>query len=365
MTIALVHYTYPPVVGGVERVLRDLQSVLQKNGHQADFLPKHHPLLSGTHQPDRPMASPYEVIWVHNVMTMPFDLTLRSHLMSLAANPLFTQKTRLFNSIHDVATQSPAYASMPDETRVELDRFQGEWTHIAVSKEVAQTFHKATQQSASVIPNGIDPATILELTPRIAALAERHDWWCNEIVLLLPARLVPRKRIEDAIHLVETLNASGTKVHLLLTGAFDPHAPNNSPSADYARWLHQRILSSPAAQNIHHLASESPLTPEDVSSLYRICDSVILPSDHEGFGLPALEAALFSKPLLCKPIPTLQNLPGTQPLDLHPDRNHAAVEFIKDLTRDPRLKARKSVLSEHRWQSIYDRAIAPLLTPAN
>ena len=165
--------------------------------------------------------------------------------------------------------------------------------------------------------------------------------------------------------MVECLHAHETPAELLITGALDPHIGAGSPSANYANFLETRIADSCVSQHLHLLGKTGPLSPKDMTSLYQVCDAVILPSESEGFGLPALEAALHNKPFLCNAIAPLENLPGTTPLDLHAPDARDAVKFLQDLMRTPTVRARKSVLSEHRWQSIYERAIAPVIVPAN
>jgi hypothetical protein len=96
-----------------------------------------------------------------------------------------------------------------------------------------------------------------------------------------------------------------------------------------------------------------------------VCDAVILPSESEGFGLPALESALHGKPFLCNPIDPLQGLPRSVPLDIDSRNQQLAITFIQNLALEPALRARKSVLSEHCWQSIYERFIAPVILAAN
>lgn len=362
MRIGLLHYTYAPVVGGVERVLGDLHILLKSNGHEAELIQPDHPLRAGLLEIKT--LPHFDVLLIHNVMTMPFDLPLRSRLMALAQSDEHCQKTRLVNWVHDVASVSPSYSSLSREVRSQLNHFEGPWTHVAVSKEVAQDFHHATGHCASVIPNGIYPSATLQLTSRIANFAEMNKWWPHSVVLLLPARLVRRKRIEDAIRLVEVLSSTGTPADLLITGAIDPHTDAGSASASYGEFIEKRIGASPARRHLHLLARDCPLSPQDVTSLYQLCDAVILPSESEGFGLPALESAIHGKPFLCNPIGTLSRLPGTTPVDLLAPNPESALTFIKKLAQSPPLRARKSVLSQHHWQSIYERAIAPLILSA-
>jgi glycosyltransferase involved in cell wall biosynthesis len=76
MRIAILHYTKPPVIGGVERVIRDQANALIERGHDVVVLTR-----VDSHQ-----ALSAEAVIVHNVFTMPFDLDCDRSLES--ADPL-------------------------------------------------------------------------------------------------------------------------------------------------------------------------------------------------------------------------------------------------------------------------------------
>jgi glycosyltransferase involved in cell wall biosynthesis len=49
---------------------------------------------------------------------------------------------------------------------------------------------------------------------------------------------------------------------------------------------------------------------EELESLYALADCLVLPTLHEGFGLPVLEAMARSLPVACSDIPALREVAG-------------------------------------------------------
>ena len=108
MRIALVHYTAPPTIGGVERILAEQQQALSQCGHEVSlYWGKAEQVL-----PQLQQALPeLHAVLVHNVFTMPFDLALTAGLRQMAADT--AARVRWVNWVHDVAAINPHYAHLP------------------------------------------------------------------------------------------------------------------------------------------------------------------------------------------------------------------------------------------------------------
>lgn len=53
------------------------------------------------------------------------------------------------------------------------------------------------------------------------------------------------------------------------------------------------------------------LSSEELDSLYAIAGCLVMPTLHEGFGLPVLEAMARSLPVVCSDIPALREVAGS------------------------------------------------------
>ena len=88
MRIAILHYSKPPTIGGVERVLGEQASALVSLGHEVEVFTRH-----------EWKATQWDVVIVHNVFTMPFDLAWTQELIKLTET---RPDIRWVNWVHDV-----------------------------------------------------------------------------------------------------------------------------------------------------------------------------------------------------------------------------------------------------------------------
>ena len=352
MRIAILHYTLPPVIGGVERVIRDQAPALEALGHEVEMFDrsadalvrsritealapasegvrtpssasngarapspaKQEPLLSGRGRPHsdkkadegvRPPSVSFDAILVHNVFTMPFDLEWTRELRELAAA---TPHIRWINWVHDVAAVNPHYAHLPwsQPDHALLSKPVPNAVNITVSEVRRQDYTQATglpQEEIHVIPNGLDFAAVLGLTPRIASLG----LWDRQLILVHPARLIRRKNIELGLRVTASLRDAGCDVIYAITGAPDPH---QADGIAYHQELKSLVASLGIASHVLFLGEEIPMSDEDVRSLYAVADALFFPSTGEGFGLPLLEAAAHRLPVFCSDLPVHREVLG-------------------------------------------------------
>jgi glycosyltransferase involved in cell wall biosynthesis len=100
------------------------------------------------------------------------------------------------------------------------------------------------------------------------------------------------------------------------------------PEARHRLGLRPEVLTLPAVD-------EALLAP-----LYGGADALLLPSLHEGFGLPALEAMASGCPVLAARAGALPEVVGDAGLLLAPDDAQAWLEAVRGLASDPALRQR-------------------------
>lgn len=350
MRIALLHYTKPPTVGGVERVLCDQAGALQRLGHEVVVLDRADWLARG----GAGQLSTLDAVLVHNVFSMPFDLEWTRELTQLAA---LRSSTRWVNWVHDVAAVNPAYAHQGWAEPVP------QAIHVAVSKVRADEWAGVARLpplEVNVIPNGVAPAAVLGVTPKIAELADQYDWWTADLLLVQPVRLVRRKNIELGIELVAQLIGRGMRAHLIVTGAPDPH------QCDGMRYFEELIAQRSALgveQAVTFAGEQGTLSNDDVGSLYRMGDALFFPSHSEGFGLPLLEAALHRLPIWCSDLPVHREVIGQSS---HFFDGQVAADALADrmtewMTNESAVFAGKKQWQAHSWELLCKERLEPLL----
>ncbi|HRH99067.1 MAG TPA: hypothetical protein PLB55_24210, partial [Prosthecobacter sp.] len=171
MRIAILHYSKPPTIGGVERVVGEQAAALRALGHEVEILTRNE-----WHD------AKWDAVIVHNVFTMPFDLEWTRALLQLART---RPEIRWINWVHDVRWAE----------RVPLA------VHVAVSEHRRSEYAKFTTEPVHVIPNGCDAASVLGLTERVRSLKLEEAG----LVLLQPTPFVRRKNIELGLRVLAEL----------------------------------------------------------------------------------------------------------------------------------------------------------------
>jgi len=403
MKIALLHYSYPPIIGGVETVLEHHASRLADRGHEVRILcasgecnqskatlvciPEmgaNHPLTKAAQQEiltgeagcqfialrDRLKAQliehlqGIELVFVHNLLTMPFNLACTEALRQIAAE---SGQTRFVSWVHDLAAINPDYA-IPNRSpwnllRQRLPHFE----YVAVSELRRGQFAKLTRAEGTldgecqVIPNGISALDFLNLTPSVAQFASRHKILERESVLLCPARLLKRKNLELALQIIaglKTLSPAPASCACLITGASDPH---NSESIAYANALRKKVVELNLEDEVFFVSDFFAVTNPDLVSLYEVSDAVMYPSLQEGFGIPLLEAAVHRLPIFCSAIEPLKEMALSNAILLDPAAPASDLAVTVKKVIKATSTSRKDVLNRFSWEAIFANQIEPLL----
>ncbi len=364
MKIAIVHYSAPPVIGGVETIVAEHARLFAEHGHEVRILcqrgaggnPRVRVEVVADAETLSSRLAEMDVVFLHNVLTMPFDAAWTAALWEFAERH---PAVRCIAWIHDLAARNPDYTVAPaDLIALACPHFE----YVAISEHRRRQFETLTGTTATVIPNAIDPARSLGLSGNITSIAEPHRLLARDIVLLHPARLLQRKNVELSLRVLAALRSRGCDACLLVTGPPDSHHPASAAYAEELRALRDDLALAADAIFLHDFFA---VFEADMRGLFAISDALFFPSKQEGFGLPILEAALHRLPIFCANIEPLTSLAGgaahSFPLDAEP--SEIAAQIADTLALSPEWRARKAVTRDSSWSAIYDKFLAPLLTP--
>ncbi len=263
-SLALLHYSCPPVVGGVEEIVRQQASLFHRyfhpvkiiagNGAQfsSDFPVEINPLLasrnpkiltlhkasSGRFDEIKALARhieqyleyslpDFEVLIAHNVLTMPYNLPLTYALHELAKN----SDVKVVSWNHDsIYFYEPFDARYKNDEWSVLKQYNTNIHYITISNSRAFEFDRlyGMKTSARVIRNGIDPIRFFRLDPSTVRLIQEQKLFLADLLIVQPSRLHPRKNIEQSIKVLKALKDSGLDARLLLTGALNRWPMNSA-----------------------------------------------------------------------------------------------------------------------------------------
>jgi glycosyltransferase involved in cell wall biosynthesis len=396
--IALIHYSAPPVVGGVESVLAQQARLMAQAGHtvrilaargapisdQIQFISlplidsRHPRVLAAKAQLDRgtvpddfePLTSEItrelqtaltgaDVLIAHNVCSLNKNLMLTAAIQRL-------DRPRKILWHHDLAWTTPRYqAELHDGYPWDLLRTDWGARHVVVSelrqRELAELLH-IPLESIAVVPNGIDQAVFFKLSPITLSLLQQIDLTRAAPILLLPVRLTPRKNIELALHALAAVRRELPEAILIVTGPLGPHNPANAAYFARLKDLRAELNLSGAAIFLAEL-NDTYLPDDVIADFYRLADALFMPSREEGFGIPVIEAAFSRLPVFCADIAPLRALGQTDAAYFSPDDDPDRVARLiadrlqRDVVYQFAVRARRSFA----WDNIYRTHLAPLL----
>ncbi|HUG07004.1 MAG TPA: glycosyltransferase [Candidatus Limnocylindria bacterium] len=394
--VLLVHYTTPRVLGGVEQVMAAHAAALQAAAAEVAVLAgrggagprgvrfirvaeadSRHPaverdlaaLARGEHTPEhdrlverlvarlRPHVERADRVVAHNVLTMHKNLALAQAVARLARE----RPGRVIAWTHDIAWCDPQYtaqrhAGEPWDT---IARAIPGVRYVAVSDERARQLAELTGLSRGaidVVPNGIEIAEALGLSAAGARLAERLGLHDADPLLLLPARLTRRKRIEAAIDATAELRRRGRAAALVVTGGPGPH---NAANRAYLDELVARAKRVEGVHLLHALGVRAPYRL--VADLYSLADVLVFPSQSEGFGIPLLEAALHRLPIVCSDIPALRETGGGDPVYVPPDASGQVIADAIERALDTPVMRMRARARGRAWPRVLHDHVLPVI----
>ncbi len=407
---AMMHYSAPPTVGGVESVIRAhaktflqegyLVSVIAGNGKKSalpagiEFV--HLPMLDSQYKEVLKINESLEKgiiqkgyyklrdiiktqlaeklqgfdnVIVHNVFSKHYNLPFTEALHQLL------NEGKIQNCIawcHDFSWATERDKPfLYDESPWDLLRTYREDTqYVAVSKKrqrvMAKTFN-ISKRKIKVVYNGIGPKELMGLSKETYTLIENLGLARSDLIVLMPVRVTHAKNIELAMQVAAILRSEHFTPQFLMTGPPDPHDPENIA---YFEELKKLRISLGVEENFRFLYEENPNTNEAyildmkiVEELYRVCDLVFMPSHSEGFGMPILEAGFAGKPVFATEIPAVVEIGGKDIhlIDLDQGPEKVAEQILEWAKTNSVHQFRVKTRQKFTWQTIFRERIQPML----
>lgn len=389
MQIAILHYSVPPIIGGVEvtiaahaRLLREhgyAVKLIAGRGDDATLIPEidsRHPrvevvqreLNRGSVPSDfYPLAleiqsalekelREVDLLIAHNVVTLHKNLAL-----TLALHQLVTQGcVKLIAWCHDFAWDEPVYADDVHEG-APWDLMKRVWQntkYVVVSESRRRELARLLQLDASkiaVVPPGLDAAEFFQVSETTARWLRELKLLDGAPLLLLPARVTRRKNIELAIDIVNAMRDKGYAPKLLVMGPLGPHNPANR--------AYLEELKTRANDNILFLQEYGNVNDATRRDLYALADALVFPSAREGFGIPILEAGLAQLPIFCADIPPFRETAGdlANYFALDESADAIAARMLDFFKHDARYQLKQRVREKYLWEHIFTEYIEPLM----
>jgi glycosyltransferase involved in cell wall biosynthesis len=407
--ITILHYSAPPIIGGVEAVIEAHAKVFQQEGYSTSVIAgrgkqealastryKSISMIDSQHPDILRLSAELEAgrvpndfaitvdslveelaaglretdhLMVHNIFTKHFNLPLTAALHRLLDGGFIKHAIAW---CHDMSWTSPSsrskvHAGYPwDLLRTRHDQL----TYVVVSKsrqrELAKLFNCPLDQ-IEVIYNGVDPIELMGLSKQGRELINRLRLLESDLNLLMPVRVTKAKNIEYAMGVLSSLKAHFQNPKLVLTGPPDPH---DSENMDYYHALldQRRVLGLEDQMKFVFESGPDPEQPftidwQVVGDLYRVSDVMFMPSHREGFGMPILEAGLLGLLIVSTDIPASSEIAKEDCYIFDPSKpeEEIAEQIFQRVQNNSISRMRRLVRTNYTWKAIFKRKIKPLL----
>ncbi len=404
-SVAILHYSCPPVIGGVEFVIEAHARLFAEAGHPVRLLVgkggRVHTAVRTVVLPElasdggphaavvkalargrvprtydaaaaataaalRRALRGVDVCMMHNVLTMHFNLVLTAALARVMAAE--GARIHFVGWTHDMTWCEPVYeAQQRDRHPWTLMRTPLEGCHYcAISETRRRQLCRLLGLPAAqvpVIPDGIDVPRKLGLTPMAESCYREERLPRVDVVALTPARVLRRKNLEAGVEIVAALKRRGLDVRWFITGAPDPHNPE---MMRYYRELLALRNRLGIRREIVFLGErfDRPVSDADLLGFFNLADVLLFPSHREGFGLPILEAGLARMLCVLSDIPVFRELAGSDAVLIRKGMkaDTVAERLVRRLKQRPGIQYRKHVMAGYSWLEVFDRHVRPAAT---
>jgi mannosylglucosylglycerate synthase len=412
--IIILHYTAPPIVGGVEAVMAEQGRLFRQAGfpvlmvagrqdsarqsvaddvliipgidsESPEYLnlkpsidagkpsPEFSELQGRIEQALIQELQPTDIVIVHNALSTHFNLVLTAALLHLQE---LGSIQHMIAWCHDVSRYINPDSGVAQRSGFPWDSLRTRApaiTYVAVSHRrqrlLAQVL-RCAPELIQVIPNGVNPAQLLGLSALGNELAEEWGLLDADLVILMPVRITRAKNIEFAVRVADFLKKAGIDLRLIVTGPPDPHVPEIRDLYEDLNQLRQSLNLSRdvifAYDGTEKHKSPLVLEPSVVGELYRLSDLILMPSLREGFGLPVLEAGMASHPVFATHIPVIEELSDFAYLiETDESAESVAVRIMNWAESDQAHRLRRQVRQLFTWQAIFSSKLMPLIQNLN
>ena len=409
--ITILHYSAPPIVGGVESVMQAHARLFLDAGYQTtivagagekDALPpgtkfvripemdSQNPQITALNRdlelgrvPEnfnkltadltnalQSILSSSDLLIVHNVFTKHFNLALSAALFRLLDQ---RKIQRCVAWCHDFTwtsshSRSKVYPGYPWDL---LRTYRSDVTYVTISQarriELANLFGRPLEQ-IRVIYNGTNPQELLGLSSIGTELIDRLELWDSDLNLLMPIRVTQAKNIELAIQVAASLKQQGINPKIIITGPPDPHDEQNMRYFEDLLTLRKKL----DVENEVRFVFESGANKEEpfivdmsiVGELFRVNDALFMPSHREGFGMPIIEAGMVGIPVFCSDqVPAAKEIGVDDVILFDPESGAEKItSLILDwVKQNPVYHLRRRVRQRLLWKNIFRHEIQKLL----
>ncbi|GEA15805.1 glycosyl transferase [Moorella sp. E308F] len=316
MRIAMLHWAFPPIIGGVESHLALLCPYLVQQGHQVS-------LLTAT-APGAPERESWRGVTIKRSTLLDLNsLTpetiearageikhlLESFLLECRPDIVHAHNFHYFSFVHAASLQEicrrhgwplilTAHNVWEDELWAKMNTLAQGWDQIiAVSHYIRQELmvNGYPPERLTVVYHGTDTATFRPPTPaELQSIYATYPEWRGRRLIFHPARMSRAKGCDVSIRALDLVRREIPNVLLILAGTTNTVDWGQKQPGEVA-WIQELITSLGLEKNV--FIRFFPW--QEIPAVYKAAEVCLYPSSfQEPFGLVMLEAMATARPII-------------------------------------------------------------------
>jgi mannosylglucosylglycerate synthase len=406
--IALLHFSYPPNIGGVEVFIKEQAEILSNLGYSMTILtgsgkatPNTNiklieiPELQSIYNTNKKLyeeimtlgtKSPgfmelariieekitkelesQDVIIVHNMLSLthniPFIYAFKKYVLS---HP----EKKVISWIHDHKyigfdkVRINDFSLPPDVNSLITEKID-DIKYIAISSSLKNLVSKVTNLRAeeiTVIPNGINIKEFLEIEGPVYEIFEKNNLLERFPVILSPVNIIERKNIEYSLEILFHMKKVYPNLVYIITGKISHHKEGEK----YLEMLINKIEKYNLKNNVLFLNEyiKRSLHKSEIHDFYSLCDIIFYFSKSENFGLPLLEATLTKTPIFLSDLLVFREVGGTNFNYVDCDKalpEEVAKNIVEFLENNKLISMNRVVKENYSLSNIIKKTLVPII----
>ena len=402
-SVALLHFAYPPNIGGVEILMREHATILADEGFKVSVftgsgsstnpkiivkeIPELQSIQNFNPQLQEKIAAgnidddfyllcakitsilknelqDIDTIIVHNMLTVSRNLAFIQAFSDYAKS---THKN-IIVYVHDhmyvnINTVDFSKQKSDFEKKLITRRISGA-NYIVISETLQEQLSKIMEvepENFHVIPNGINLKNFLEMDEKIWNIFERTSLFEKFPIILSPVNILRRKNILYSLKGVAELKKEYPNICYVISGQPSRHRNTEDYQSEVLALIYELELS----KNVLFLSDfiERSLRASELHDLYNIADAVFYFSLAENFGLPLIEAPLVRTPIFVSDLKVFREVAGDclEYIDTNSTTPGATAQLVKKAISTRLARLNYKARTEYNLKTIVTKKLIPLL----
>lgn len=405
--VALLHYAYPPNIGGVELLMAEQARILTDLGYKIT-------ILTGDGQENDPKITLIKLPELQSILNTNPKLQEKITEKGIIDNEFYQAAEKIEATIENqlkgidtviVHNMLTVYRNLPfiyafhqfvkkypskkiivwvhDHMYVGNEKIRaGDFGKTQLEKElltkaipgasyvvISETFKrlllrvmKVPLDNIQVIPDGVNLKKFLEIDVSIWQIAKKYDLLESFPFIFSPVNILERKNIEYSLEIIYYLKNDYPKIRYLISGQPSKHRK----TVDYLKKLELLIDKLKIGSQVIFLGKQftNAFKDSEIHDLYTLADLIFYFSKSENFGLPILEAVLTKTPIFVSNLKVFHEVGQNQIsyIDYQTTPTKQAAEIVKKFIEQNKLmKINYHTRTNYDLESIIKKRLLPLL----